>query len=97
MEKHSKKLIDFVFGREQDVSAISSNAMIPQKILDARAYYKSKLWKEDTDFKFDRIVITTVFTFYRDVTIETIFFSKDLSEDVIIYKTFMVGRRACTY
>lgn len=40
--------------------------------------YKKKLWEENPKLKWDRVYVTTLFTFYWKITIETIEFAKKL-------------------
>lgn len=56
------------------------------KIIEAKDYYWKGIWKDNPEW--DRVGITTLFTFYWDITIETINFAKYLVKDV---KNLMVG------
>ncbi len=55
-------------------------------IRDAKDYYWKNLWKENPEW--DRVFVTTLFTFYWNITIETINFAKLLVKD---RKNLMVG------
>lgn len=54
-------------------------------ISDAKDKYWKKLWEQDPEW--DRVAVTTLFTFYWDITIETINFAKKLvknSNDLMV-------------
>ena len=55
-------------------------------ILDAKDYYWKKIWEQEPEW--DRVGVTTLFTFYWDITVETINFAKKLVKDK---KDLMVG------
>ena len=69
-----------------ECDAFSSNPMAYQLAKDARLYYKRKGYFKNPPF--DKVGITTLFTFYWDITIETINFVKQLCKDE---KDVMVG------
>lgn len=64
----------------------SMSVLASAKIIEAKDYYWKGVWKENPEW--DRVGITTLFTFYWDITIETINFAKYLVKDV---KNLMVG------
>lgn len=53
---------------------------------DYKRYYRNGKWKQEPEW--DRIFVTTLFTFYWDITVETIEFAKFLVKDI---KNLMVG------
>lgn len=55
-------------------------------IIDAKDYYWKKTWENEPEW--DRVGVTTLFTFYWDITIETINFAKKLVKN---QKDLMVG------
>ena len=55
---------------------IPYNLLVEGKISDAKEYYWSGAWKSNPEWDF--VGITTLFTFYWDITIETINFAKHL-------------------
>lgn len=55
-------------------------------VIEAKDYYWNKTWQEFPEW--DRVFVTTLFTFYWDITIETINFAKFLVKDT---KRLMVG------
>lgn len=59
---------------------------IKKKIYDAKDYYWKGLWEKNPEW--DRVGVTTLFTFYWDKTIETIEFAKKLVKDT---KNIMIG------
>lgn len=64
----------------------SMSVLASAKIIEAKDYYWKGIWKENPEW--DRVGITTLFTFYWNITIETINFAKYLVKDV---KNLMVG------
>lgn len=64
----------------------SMSVLASAKIIEAKDYFWKGIWKENPEW--DRVGITTLFTFYWDITIETINFAKYLVKDV---KNLMVG------
>ncbi|MCM1502045.1 MAG: hypothetical protein NC115_05190 [Bacteroidales bacterium] len=67
-----------------DDSAMS--ILASAKIIESKDYYWKGTWKLNPEW--DRVGITTLFTFYWDITIETINFAKYLVKDI---KNLMVG------
>ena len=57
-----------------------------QTIKDAKDYYWKKQWQQNPEW--DRVFVTTLFTFYWNITIETINFAKLLVKNT---KNLMVG------
>ena len=57
-----------------------------ETIREAKDYYWNKTWKKNPEW--DRVFVTTLFTFYWDVTVETILFAKLLVKK---HKDLMVG------
>ena len=55
-------------------------------IVDARDYYWKKIWESEPEW--DRVGVTTLFTFYWDITVDTINFAKKLVKNK---KDLMVG------
>lgn len=55
-------------------------------VLDSKDYYRKKTWQENPEW--DRVFVTTLFTFYWDITIDTINFAKLLVKNP---KNLMVG------
>ena len=62
------------------------NIILMGKIQEWKNFYWSGEWKKHPEW--DRIHITTLFTFYWDITIETINFAKFLVKDI---SKLMVG------
>lgn len=60
--------------KDLDYSYSQFNLLLDGKIIDAKNYYWSGEWKKHPEWDF--IGITTLFTFYWDITIETINFAK---------------------
>ena len=68
------------------VEGSSMDILVSGKIMAAKDYYWKGTWKDNPEW--DRVGITTLFTFYWDITIETINFAKYLVKDI---KNLMVG------
>ena len=89
-KKYKLVLINYI--RKANTSALdeceafTSNAMAYQLAKDARLSYKRKDYFKNPPF--DKVGITTLFTFYWDITIDTINFVKKLCKDE---KDVMVG------
>ena len=70
------------------IPIISTNMeiLLTDKINQFKDYYWKKNW--ETEPEWDRVFVTTLFTFYWDITIDTINFAKKLVKDT---KNMMVG------
>lgn len=78
-------------GRRDFVEKLSLNdsafgEILGDQLAFYRKYYKKDEWKNNPEW--DRVFVTTLFTFYWDITIETINFVKDFVKDK---KNLMVG------
>ncbi len=62
------------------------NIVLFELINEAKDKYWKKMWEQEPEW--DRVGVTTLFTFYWDITIETIEFAKKLVKDP---KNLMVG------
>lgn len=60
--------------------------VLSNMIIDAKDYYWKKTWEKEPEW--DRVGVTTLFTFYWDITIETINFAKKLVKNE---KDLMIG------
>lgn len=76
-----KNKIDVIVTGNEELKAIVSPILIFYK-----DYYWKNFWKENPEW--DRVYVTTLFTFYWDITIETILFAKNLVKNK---KNLMVG------
>lgn len=80
----------FEFIKLGQYSVFESNPIFENEIvLDAIKTYRKKYKEKDyfTNPRFDKVALTTLFTFYWDITIETILFAKQLCkkvEDVMV-------------
>lgn len=52
--------------------------LLSEKLNYYKDYYWKGIWKQSTEREWDRIFVTTLFTFYWNITIDTINFAKDL-------------------
>jgi len=52
--------------------------LLKDKLNYYRKYYHNGIWKEKKEREWDRVFVTTLFTFYWTITIDTINFCKDL-------------------
>ncbi|MCM1168514.1 MAG: hypothetical protein NC324_01105 [Bacteroides sp.] len=81
-DSHYTELYTFIRTRKKEALAgieyISSpyNLIIEGKIVDAKNYYWNGGWKQNPEWDF--VGVTTLFTFYWDITIDTINFAKQL-------------------
>ncbi len=64
-----------------EVPLIKENPIIIMLMRYYRKFFHKKLYFEPEHRKYDRVGITTLFTFYWDITIETINFAKQLCKD----------------
>jgi hypothetical protein len=55
--------------------------LLKNLIIDAKDYYWRGIWKNKSEREWDRVGVTTLFTFYWQITIDTINFAKDLVKD----------------
>ena len=89
-KKYKLVLIDYIRKGKtsalDECEAFASNAMAYQLAKDARLSYKRKDYFKNPPF--DKVGITTLFTFYWNITIDTINFVKQLCKDE---KDVMVG------
>lgn len=85
------EIFQFIRTRKREhLEAIKTNEsemdiLISSKIIESKDYYWKGKWKQNPEW--DRIAITTLFTFYWDITIETINFAKQLvkrEEDIMV-------------
>ena len=74
------------FFTEIHVEESSMEILATSKIYEYKDYYWKGIWKQDPEW--DRVGITTLFTFYWDITIETIEFAKLLVKNP---KDLMIG------
>ena len=86
------QIIDYIKTRKSSsldntsISKSDMNIILMGKIQEWKNFYWSGEWKKHPEW--DRIHITTLFTFYWDITIETINFAKFLVKDI---SKLMVG------
>ena len=85
-------IFDFIRTRKKDyiakIGLEKSNfyVILLGQLNDFKDYYWKGIWKKEPEW--DRVGVTTLFTFYWDITIETINFAKYLVKDT---KNLMVG------
>ncbi len=89
---YRKSIFNFIKTRKKDfLNEIPfSHSFLPRwsedTIIEAKDYYWNKTWQKSPEW--DRVFVTTLFTFYWDITIETINWAKLLVKDI---KNLMVG------
>ena len=66
-----KEYLEAINTKDSDLDII-----ITSKIVEAKNYYWNDEWKKNPEW--DRVAVTTLFTFYWDITIDTINFAKFL-------------------
>ena len=81
IKTRKKIVLDSLPIKESDVSLLLTNL-----ILSAKDKYWKGCWKQEREW--DRVGVTTLFTFYWQTTIDTINFAKDLVKDP---KDLMIG------
>ncbi|GAB6012451.1 radical SAM protein [Viscerimonas tarda] len=75
-------LIDFIRYRKKEflqqlkLSDSEIEILLTAKVEEYRNYYWKGLWEKEPEF--DRVMVTTLFTFYWNITIDTIRFAKKL-------------------
>lgn len=70
-----------------DIPLSNENPLIKEALLYFRKYFYNKDYFKEENRKYDRIGVTTLFTFYFDITIDTINFVKKLcknKDDVMV-------------
>lgn len=65
-----------------ELSKLALNEKTQNMFLGARDYIKTKKYLEDESFKWDRICITTLFTFHFNIVVETINDFKDICKSI---------------
>ena len=89
---HKRAILSFIKTRKNEfflqIPFSSSNypALTEEVVQEAKNYYWKKTWQREPEW--DRVFVTTLFTFYWDITIETIKFAKLLVKNT---KDLMVG------
>ncbi len=89
---HKRNIISFIKTRKAEFISLipfASScypALTEETVREAKDYYWKKIWQKEPEW--DRVFVTTLFTFYWDITIETIKFAKLLVKNT---KDLMVG------
>jgi hypothetical protein len=79
---HKEAIIDFIHYRKkehlQQINLYDSEIelLLTAKVEEYRDYYHKGMWEKEPEW--DRVMVTTLFTFYWNITIETILFAKKL-------------------
>lgn len=91
-EKYKPKICTYLKKGSKDVLAeipcVDSNPIIKELLKYYRKYFYNKEYFKPENRVYDRVGITTLFTFYWDITIDTINFAKKLCKNE---KNVMVG------
>ena len=75
-------ITDYIRYRKKDflqqlkLSDSEIELLLTAKVEEFRDYYHKKVWEQEPEW--DRVMVTTLFTFYWDITIDTILFAKKL-------------------
>lgn len=80
--------LPLTFPKESELENDIEKIDIRDLIIEAKDCYWKKEWQKKENREWDRVGITTLFTFYWDITIETIEFAKKLVKDP---RNLMVG------
>lgn len=89
---HRKSIFNYIKTRKKEfLSEIPfSQSFVPRwsedTVIEAKDFYWNKTWQENPEW--DRVFVTTLFTFYWDITIDTINFAKLLVKNK---RNLMVG------
>lgn len=91
-EKFKSLIIEYIKKGKKDIlkeiPLANENIIIAGNIRYYREYFYNKKYFDKENRKWDRVFITTLFTFYWDITIDTINFAKKLCKEE---KNVMVG------
>lgn len=84
-EKYKPEIISFLKKGQskdlQNIQPICTNSIIESLFIYYRKFYSKKLYQEPENKFFDIVCVTTLFTFYWDITIKTIQFAKLICKD----------------
>ena len=84
-EKYKPQICQFIQKGNQDalneIPLVSENVIIRELLKYYRKYYRNEEYFKPENRIYDRVGITTLFTFYWDITIETINFVKKLCKN----------------
>ena len=78
--------LPLTFHTDEGSKKLFKNVVLTDLINEAKDKYWKKTWEQEPEW--DRVGVTTLFTFYWDITIETIKWAKKLVKDT---KNLMVG------
>ena len=91
-EKFKNLIIEYIKKGKTDIlnqiPPATGNLLIAGNLRYYRHYFYNKKYFDKENRKWDRVFVTTLFTFYWDITIDTINFAKQLCKDE---KNVMVG------
>lgn len=91
-EKFKNLIIEYIKKGKTDIlnqiPLVNENILIAGNLRYYRQYFYNKKYFDKENRKWDRVFVTTLFTFYWNITIETINFAKQLCKDE---KNVMVG------
>jgi hypothetical protein len=76
------------FADQLDIDESEMSLLLWAKLVEYKDYYWKGIWKNKQEKEWDIVGVTTLFTFYWDITVETIKFAKLLVKDE---KNLMVG------
>lgn len=82
---YKDKLVEYIRTRKtsslENLPIDEENTLLLLPLInEAKDYYWKELWKLPKNREWDRIHITTLFTFYWDITVETIVFAANLAK-----------------
>lgn len=76
------------FANQLDIDKSEMSLLLWAKLVEYKDYYWKGIWKNKQEKEWDIVGVTTLFTFYWDITVETIKFAKFLVKDE---ENLMVG------
>lgn len=84
-ERYKPQICDYLKKGSKDsfeeIPLVNENSVIRDVLVYFRKYFYNKDYFKPENRKYDRIGVTTLFTFYFDITIKTINFVKNLCKD----------------
>ena len=65
------------FAQQLEIEKSEMAILLTAKLIEYKEYYWKGIWKQPQEREWDIVCITTLFTFYWDITVETIIFARD--------------------
>lgn len=65
------------FIQQMEIEKSEMSILLTAKVIEFKDYYWKGIWKQPQEKEWDIVCITTLFTFYWDITIETVLFARN--------------------